>query len=575
VFYDAKQVKEIIEVFSQYHVYAFHNAKFDLLALSFLPGVSGVLGRAGVEVHDTLPLSHIYDSSGQHGLKPLSIRYLDLLNDDEQELKKLVIHYRRLAKKDGFPRGPDDAVEEDYWLPGHYGDDSACKKYAVLDVKRTAMLFIIFHEYITEHGLSKIYERERKLIPVLMRMEQAGLALKPRAFKILARKARQAVLKNTAIIIDYAKKYGLPELNPNSPSQMKELVFNKLSLPPLKETKSGKGFSLDADTMKTYRDDICTDAQFSKHLPFIKACIDRSLATKVEGYLANYSHHNIDWVLHPWLNQNGTATTRTSSQNPNGQNISGGKEIRDADGNIIEVLYNLKELFGPRPGKVWYAFDYSQLQLRIFSYVSQEQSLIDAFARGEDFHDYVAREIFDIAEGDKPSKAQRRIAKNCNFGIIFGAGKRKIESTSGVPGIYDEWRSRFPSVDRFMTEVIQTARRDNRIHTTFGYPLTVDSDKAYKGVNYIVQGDEGDIVKNAMIACDEFLQSYNRTLHQAAKMIFCVHDELIFEADAGTQFPWETVKRIMEAQGTALDMVTPVEATIIKTSWAKAEALHA
>ena len=91
-------------------------------------------------------------------------------------------------------------------------------------------------------------------------------------------------------------------------------------------------------------------------------------------------------------------------------------------------------MYGPHQGRVWFCIDYSQLQLRIFAYLTEEQSMIDAFAAGYDFHGFMASRIFN-KDIDKITKSERRIAKNVNFGFVFGASPKKIEATSGMTGL--------------------------------------------------------------------------------------------------------------------------------------------
>lgn len=388
---------------------------------------------------------------------------------------------------------------------------------------------------------------------------------------------------------------GFPETyNPNSDKQARELLINKWGLPVLEVTAKSGEPSLGAGIIKEYEamlsDDsftatgLVTKEQREEALLYIRKHLEFKTTGKVRSTLNTYNDlMGEGWVLNPSLRQVGTGTTRLASREPNGQNISKGKEVLDANGNLVEVEFSLRELFGPRENEKWYAFDYSQLQLRIFSFESGERQLIEAFERGEDFHHFVATRIFNT---DHPTKEQRRIAKNTNFALIFGAGRRKVDATAGMVGAYDTFRDRFPSVDTFMKEVVAFARRHGYVYTKFGYKLSVPADKPYKGANYIVQGDEGDIVKNAMIECTNYFHKEKIAATpprkrkekgiplDGAEIIMNVHDELLFRCPKDMDFPAAEVKRVMEYQGTRLGMVTPVEGAIIEHNWGKEKDLE-
>lgn len=593
VIYNRKEVKRFVQYVQGFRELVFHNASFDIRMLLKVPGVPKDLFNAPRVIHDTWVLSHLFDSKTEHGLKPLCMLYFDIRDDDEAELRKATTRMRTKAKKEGIPRS--SKVAADYWMVGHYGDDSLCKKYAVLDAVRTSHLMHFLHpRVVDEMGLGEIYKREQKLQPVLRDTMDAGLTVIPRKFRIVQRRVNTLarVAENTLKRI--ATKYDMPEdYNPGSDKQLRELLIEKWKLPILEVTAKSGEASMKAEVIKEYASMLNDDLWVMYGAPegakadakrYINTHLEYKTSGKVNSTLNTYSNlMGEGWVLRPSLRQVGTGTTRLASREPNGQNIPKGKEVLDVNGNLLEVEFSLREVFGPRKGEVWYAFDYSQLQLRIFSYESMERQLIEAFARGEDFHHFVATRIFNT---DNPTKEQRRIAKNTNFALIFGAGKRKVDATAGMDGAYDLFRDRFPSVDAFMRDVVRYARKHGYIYTKFGYKLTVPPDKPYKAANYIVQGDEGDIVKNAMIDCHDFFhkegisatssierQRKNMPL-DGAEIIMQVHDELLFRAPIDMEFPVEQIKEIMEYQGERLGMVTPVDGAIIRHNWGKEESLQ-
>lgn len=269
------------------------------------------------------------------------------------------------------------------------------------------------------------------------------------------------------------------------------------------------------------------------------------------------------------MNIVGTSTTRLSSSDPNGQNVSKGKENEehiDADGNPI-VEYSLRRVFGPPRGKVWYAIDYDQLQIRIFAFLSGELSLINAIRAGFDFHTTVARDLYEV---EFPTKAQRKTAKYINFGIIFGAGERRISELSGVPWAYRKFTKLYPNVAEYIRSVSSESRSNGFIRTASGYPLVVPRNRSYAGVNYKVQGTEGDIVKLALYRINQLL---SKPKYDCCSNLLQVHDEFIFEAPSDFEFPVSEICSIMELCGLEFGVECKAKPEIIKTNWAEGKEL--
>jgi len=229
-------------------------------------------------------------------------------------------------------------------------------------------------------------------------------------------------------------------------------------------------------------------------------------------------------TVYPSYNTTGTRTTRFSSSAPNITNVGKGEEEEEVqDDGTLKVVgkeFQLRKCFGPAPGRIWVAIDYQQLQLINFAYMANDPYLKAVFESGKDIHDEVAREMFDT---DEPTKLQRRAAKAVNFGIIFGAGDKKTDLSSGMPGTSSLFKSKLPGVQEYMQKVMNFVRRHGRVLTLGGYPLQVDRKFAYAGVCYIDQGTEGQLVKRAMTATHRHLEGTPDFLR------FMVHDELVFD----------------------------------------------
>jgi DNA polymerase-1 len=220
--------------------------------------------------------------------------------------------------------------------------------------------------------------------------------------------------------------------------------------------------------------------------------------------------------------------------------------------------------------------DYSQLQLRIFAHITEEQEMIDAFVHGWDAHDFVARKIFNVPDSEKPTKSQRRIAKNVNFGFIFGASPKKIEKTAGIPGLWDTVLELFPNAHAFIEETKDLINHTGIVNTMGDYPLQLKMQTnqwsgavepaAHAGVNYIVQGSEGVIVKRAMRLCDDYLSSE----FPEGRIVLQIHDELVFEMPK--RFPKKhafELAKCMEQAASELGLHAPVEPELIVSRWDK------
>lgn len=584
VIWSRSVIDDIHEFLEDYDELVFHNASFDLDALQ---GIGLDLYSRIDQVHDTMFMSHVVDSEGPHGLKHLALQYCDILDDDEAILDETVKKARsicsrklkdwRIAKKGDphFPLQDQKFHKADFWLPRAVYDhdpelipevwrdafSDSCMEYATKDVERTMALYVFFKQVIELEGLGGMYERERRLLPVVKRMEANGVSLRKRTLiREMSRYTRES-RKAEAECRKLAKR---SDLNLGSPKQLVEVLYNDMGLKTAKQTK-GKQPSTDADTLKELlekADQYVHGSKLTRARKFLENLLFQKSNETSLKYLKAYYRSHIDWKVHSNFRQVGLSTTRFGSSNPNMQNVGKGKE----DEEDHEIDYRLRDVFGPRDGRVWYTLDYSQLQLRIFAYASQEQSLIQAFLDGWDYHNYVSCKLFDT---DKPTDLQRRIAKNVNFALIFGGGKWKVDSTAGMPGAYDMFQGQFPNVKDFMRKVSNQVKHNGYVETLYGYRLQVPQDKPYVGVNYIVQGTEGDVVKNAMIECDKYLQSNPK---YRGSIVLQVHDELVFEFEIDP--PLKVIKKlksIMEKAGSDLGMITPVDASRVVRKWSEKE----
>lgn len=489
----------------------------------------------------------------------------------------------------------------------------ALERYAVRDAERTAIIFPILEDALISEELHHVYREQRQLLRITYDLESRGCTLKPSIRKRLVDYQASADKFHKDAVDQVSKRLwnGVDPPNLNSPKQLGNILHSKeggFDLPIIKRTQDGEGPpSTDADTILKHWTSIePKDDQAKRCKKFLTDLLLSRKLQKAADYVESYilfSREETRGVLrvptlHAKYNPWGPDTPRYSSSDPNQQNVGkpedGSTFDKPGEEILQELLHdagiNLRSVFGPCPGRLWYSKDFQQLQLRIFAYESGEESLIQAFRDGWDAHDYMAHRIFTLRDGVKPTKSQRRIGKNVNFGFIFGASPKKIDETARRPGLYDELSQMFRNAHQFIQSTSRQVRRRGYVYCRDSWPvegvdsaaygkptyrLWINKNEPYKGVNYIVQGDEGIIVKRAMINCHRYLNSpevqrYNHRIGPYLTMM--VHDDLTH--DTPRDFPIKHVWGLvdcMEAAGASLGMETPVECERIETSWDRGE----
>jgi len=553
-----------------------HNATFDLRALSAL----GLILSFGFplsdfppgriipsfperricceDLHDTLLLSHIVFSQGAggsspHGLKNLAFHYLDWTDADQLALSSSLVSARRIAKSLGWQVSGNFG---DCWilaalshhLEGEVPDawKDLVLSYCIKDAKRTLGLYYFLSTICEEHGLESHYDLERRLLPVTYLIENSGVSLSRKRlhhllhhYKKLSRDYKESAEKITGVNID-------------SPKQVASwLSMRQVSSPSL--TPSGNQ-SVDARSLRTIARTQSGEVESALRLiaGFRKMEGDgedslgyRDCISAVK-YLENYQRLMVGGRVYPSFHQVGTKFTRFSCSSPNLQNVA------------KSSLIPLREVFGPQEGYLWLDFDYSQIELRIFAVASGDEDMQKAFQQGHDFHTFTASRLYQVPS-DRVSPEERRRAKAINFKAIYG----------GLNNVPKEYSSQFPKAAEFMRAVQESVRRRGYVTTFSGRRLYIDPQKAYVGVDAIVQGTAGEVVKLAMVRLHE-LGLVDWT---GSKIIANIHDELILEIPC--DYPViplaRRIKAVMESAGDSLGVTTPVDVHLVRTKWSESE----
>ena len=368
-----------------------------------------------------------------------------------------------------------------------------------------------------EVGLLGLYEDvERPLIAVLAEMERHGVRVDPARLGEFSRELEVHLDRTTKEI------YGLAgeEFNIGSPKQLAYILFEKLKLPPVKRTKTG--YSTDADVLEQLALGHELPARIVEHrtLAKLKSTYADALPTLINPTTGR---------IHTSLNQLVAATGRLSSSNPNCQNIP----VR------TELGRRIRAAFVPEPGWRFVAADYSQIELRILAHVSGEESLIEAFRRGEDIHARTASEVFGVAL-DAVSPEQRDIAKTTNFSVIYGVTafglSRGLDITpKQAQEFLDRFFARHPKVKAYLARTVAEGRERGFVTTLLGrrryLPELRSGNPNLRGfgermaTNAPIQGTAADLVKIAMVRMAGQLHAQGL----ASRMLLQVHDELLFE----------------------------------------------
>ena len=355
---------------------------------------------------------------------------------------------------------------------------------------------------------------EMKLAYVLSSMEIEGIRVNENELSKMGEKLNEKIEKLTKEIYDFA---GI-EFNIQSPKQLADILFNKLSIPYPK--KNPKSYSTSRDILD----------KIKEFHPIVDKIIDYRTLTKLYNtYIVGIkSEIKEDGKLHTIYTQTLTRTGRLSSIEPNLQNIP----IRYEEGKLI------RKAFVPEENSVLISSDYSQIELRIFAHMSNEEKMIEAFNSDVDIHTKTAMEIFHVNKEDV-TKNMRRDAKAVNFGILYGISSFGLSEDIGTSvktakEFMDNYLSAFPKIKEYQKKVVEEAYKN-------GYVLTIMNRKRkieeLNNTNYIIrnqgeriaentpiQGSAADILKKAMIDIYEEFEKKNLK----SKMILQIHDELIF-----------------------------------------------
>jgi DNA polymerase-1 len=485
------------------------NAKFDMVALARY-------GVALASIDDPCLMSYALDAGRAEHLP--------------EELAGRLLGYTCLSEKEVLGSGRNAVAFDRVAL-------ARATEYAGEETDIGLRLWMILRPRLAAESVTTVYETlERPLAPVLAGMERHGVKVERATLSNLSLSFAQTIARLEDEIRDLAGE----DFNIGSPKQLGEILFDKMSLPGGRRTKTG-AWSTDAAALEEL-------AAEGHELPR-KVLEWRVLAKLKSTYtdaLPTYIHPETGRV-HTSYALAATTTGRLSSQEPNLQNIP----VRTAEGRAI------RKAFVAEKGKKLISADYSQIELRVLAHMADTPTLRQAFADGLDIHAMTASEMFGVPiEGMEP--AIRRKAKAINFGIIYGISSVGLAAQLGISrseaGAYIKtYFERFPGIRDYMEAMKAEARRQGYVKTLFGrkvhYPEINTKNPSLRGnyeraaINAPIQGSAADIIRRAMIRMGPALAEAGL----AARMLMQVHDELVFEA------PEDEVGKTMEVAQSVME----------------------
>jgi DNA polymerase-1 len=485
------------------------NAKYDIL----------VLGHYGIEVRglafDTMIASYLCDpSQRQHNIDVLSLRYL---NEQKIPTEELIGKGKSQVTMAQVP------VEK-------------VSRYACEDADFALRLHRVLGPRIDALGMRRLHDEvEIPLVGVLARMERAGMKVDA---PLLGALSKEYEGKLAALEKEIHVEAGEP-FNVDSPKQLAAVLFEKLEVQ--------KKLGVRVKRLKTgYSTDQSVLEQLTAH-PVVAKVMEYRQLRKLKGtYLdALPALAGKDGLIHTSFQQAVAATGRLSSSDPNLQNIP----IRTDEGRRIRAAFVARA-----SDRVLLSADYSQIELRVLAHVAGDETLVEAFRRGEDVHRATAARVFRVEPAAVTSDLRAK-AKVINFGIIYGMGAQRLARETGMaPSEAEDFIKRyfetFPGIKRYIDATVAFCEKNGYVQTLFGRRRLIPeismpnpgmrSQARNMAVNTPIQGTAADLIKVAMVRIDAAL----RERGLGTLMVLQVHDELVFDAPASEL---EEVKALVRA----------------------------
>lgn len=453
-----QNLKSICE--SPDYIKIFHAATYDIYALSLI-NINVV-----PPYHCTLIMASLINEHFQSKkLKELARVELDEKCEEEIALKKLKKEYEKKCKNEN-KKFSYKMIPKNILYP-----------YSIKDSVYTLKLFFKYKDIIKKEYLD-IYNMERELIPVVVDMQKRGVII-DRQFCFKEKERIKRLMIN-----EYNKIVKFAGFIPNINASSDLIKILKLSGAKLdKKTEKGN-ISTDKFVMKSLAKQ---GNQIAKSIVAYKT-YNKQISTYYNKLLYEYTSKK-DSIARFLFWQSGTKTGRFSADLI--QTIP--RDIKEEEKELFGVENNIRKAFVPRKGYVNFYFDYNQMEMRMYTHFSKDKKLLHCFKNNIDIHTDTAISLWG-EEKVKNNPGYRRMAKNINFGILYGSGTAKLADVLNIP-IYDaivilhDYYRKYPTVKPFMREIINYVCRTGTLYNSiFKRKYHIKKEHAYKGLNVLIQG---------------------------------------------------------------------------------------
>ena len=440
-------------------------------------------------------------------------------------------------------------------------DIERISQYAAEDADITLQLKNALEPKLDE-SITKLYNTmEEPLLKVLAEMEAEGVKLDIPFLE------EYSIVLETEIQELQAKIYrdaGVTAINLNSPSQVGELLFDRLKVPYRWKKNANGSYSTEEDKL----------AELALGFPIINDILSYRSLQKLKNTYVDALPKMVNPTtlrIHTSFNQALTQTGRLSSQNPNLQNIP----VRTEKGREIRKAFVAKD-----PDHVILSADYSQIELRLIAEIAKDDAMLEAFTQGLDIHTATAAKVYQVPL-EEVTKEQRYNAKTINFSIIYGAGAQNLSRQLGIKAaeakkLIESYFEQYKGLKIYMSATIAQAREDGFVTTLMGRKRFLRdinsrnqlarSNEERMAINTPIQGSAADMIKMAMI------NIHNRLREQQLKtrLILQVHDELLLDVPKNEI---DQVKNILshEMRNAIPNLTVPIEISMgIGNNWLEA-----
>lgn len=414
-------------------------------------------------------------------------------------------------------------------------------RYAAADAHQTLLLTELLNKQIEQEGFRQLfYELELPVSRLLFAIVAQGIICDTTVLMAVHAQVSSELADIERMIHESVGK--LPgTINLNSPKQIQQLLFTELGLPPQKKSAKKTSYSTDSEVLESLIELHPVVAMLMRYRELYK------LESTYILSLPTYVNRNTN-KIHTTLSQTSTATGRLSSFDPNLQNIP-----------VERHELAIRSSFVAPQEHVLLSADYSQIELRVLAYLSQDANLLAAFAAGHDIHQETAAKIFQVPL-EFVTPEQRQLGKTINFSILYGLTPFGLSQDLGIPlsqakEYIERYFAQYPAVATWMDNIIVLTKERGYVTTHWGRRRYVPgiNEKNQNlfaaakrvAINTVAQGTAAEIVKWGMLAVDKIL----REKDLKAVVILQIHDELLLEV------PENELSETRQAVKTALETV--------------------